>query len=110
MWRKTTVWIFQATNHRHLTGKKLDMAKKGKPFERDWISTNSCTKQRHKDVMTNYAKVKIDKTQQNSKCRLCGDRDEWVNCLISEFCKILQKEYKTRHSRVEKVIHQELCN
>ena len=26
-------------------------------------------------IRTNYVKAKIDKTQQNSRCRLCGDRD-----------------------------------
>ena len=31
MGRKTTVWIFQATNKRNLTRKNFDMAKKGKP-------------------------------------------------------------------------------
>ena len=30
-------------------------------------------------IRTNHIKVKIDKTQQNSKCRLCGDRDETIN-------------------------------
>ena len=27
-------------------------------------------------IRTNHIKPRIDKTQQNSKCRLCGDRDE----------------------------------
>ena len=27
-------------------------------------------------IRTNHIKARIDKTQQNSKCRLCGDRDE----------------------------------
>ena len=31
MGKKTTVWIFQATNKRNLTQKDLDMAKEGKP-------------------------------------------------------------------------------
>ena len=49
-----------------------------------------------KAVRTNHIKVRIDKTQQNSKCRLCGDRDETINH-ISECSKLAQKEYKTRH-------------
>ena len=53
----------------------------------------------------NHIKAKIDKTQQNSKCRLCGDRDETINHIISECSKLAQKEYKTRHNRVGKVIH-----
>ena len=30
-------------------------------------------------IRTNHIKTRIDKTQQNSKCRLCGDRDETIN-------------------------------
>ena len=48
-------------------------------------------------VRTNHIKARIDKTQQNSKCRLCGDRDETMNHIISECSKLAQKKYKTRH-------------
>ena len=58
---------------------------------------------------TNHIKARIDKTQQNSKCRLCGDRDETINDIISECCKLAQKEYKARHKRVGKEIHWEMC-
>ena len=60
-------------------------------------------------IRTNHIKARIDKTQQNSKCRLCGDRDEAINHIISECCKFSQKEYTTRHDWVGKVIHFELC-
>ena len=30
-------------------------------------------------IRTNHIKVRIDKTQQNSKCRQCGDRDKTIN-------------------------------
>ena len=56
-------------------------------------------------IRTNYIKARIDKTQQNSKYRLCGDRDETINHIISECSKLSQKEYKTRHDWVGKVIH-----
>ncbi len=46
---------------------------------------------------TNRIKARIDKTQQNSKCRLCGDRDETINYIISECSKLAQKEYNARH-------------
>ena len=59
-------------------------------------------------IRTNYIKAKIDKTQQNSKCRLCGDRDETINHIISECSKQAQKEYKARHDWVGKVIHWEM--
>ena len=60
-------------------------------------------------VRTKHIKARIDKTQQNSKCRLCGDRDETINHIISECSKLAQKEYKTRHDWVSKVIHWQMC-
>ena len=59
-------------------------------------------------IRTNYVKAKIDKTQQNSKCRLWGDRDETINHVIRESSKLALKEYKTRFDLVGKVIHREL--
>ena len=59
-------------------------------------------------IRTNHIKARIDKTQQNSKCRLCGDRDETVNH-INDYSKLAQKEYKTKQDWVGKVIHWEMC-
>ena len=59
-------------------------------------------------VRTNHINARIDKMQQNGKCRLCGDRDETINH-ISECSKLAQKECKTRHDWVGKVIHWEMC-
>ena len=81
------------------------MAKKGKPSEKKRIFSKSGTKQRHKDNV----RSKIDKTQENRKYRLCGDKDETINYVISECCKLEQKDYRTRHIWVGKVIHWELC-
>ena len=39
-------------------------------------------------IRTNYIKARIDKMQQNSKCRLCGERDETINPIISECSKL----------------------
>ena len=60
-------------------------------------------------IRTNQIKSRIDKMQQNSKCRLCGDRNETINHIISEYNKLAQKEYKSRHDWVGKVIHWEMC-
>ena len=60
-------------------------------------------------VRTNHIKVRIDKTRQHSKCRLCSDRDEMINHIISECSKLAQKDYKVRHDWVGKVIHWEMC-
>ena len=59
-------------------------------------------------IRTNHIKVRIDKTQQNSKCRLCDDRDKTLDHM-SRCSKLVQKEYKTRYDWVGKVIHWEMC-
>ena len=56
-------------------------------------------------IRTNHIKARIDKTQENSKCRLCSDRDETINHILSE---LAQREYKARHDWVGKVIHWEM--
>ena len=60
-------------------------------------------------IRTNHIKARIDKMQQNSKCRLCGDRDETINHIISECSKLAQKEYEERHDCLSKVIHWKMC-
>ena len=101
---KTTVWIFQVTHKRNLTWVNLDMAKKWKSPGRNWISPDSHSKQRHKDQL-----YQINKTQQNSKCKLCSGKDETINHIINECSKLAPKLHKTRHVWVGKVIHWELC-
>ena len=56
-------------------------------------------------IITNYSKVKIDHTQQNSNCRSCGDNDGTITYIIGECSKLEQKEYKTIMIRWEKVMH-----
>ena len=60
-------------------------------------------------IRTNYIKARIDETQENDKCRLCSDRDETINHIISECSKLAQKDFKARHDLVAKVIHLEMC-
>ena len=38
-------------------------------------------------------KARMDKTLQNSRCRLCGKRDETIIHIISESSKLALKEY-----------------
>ena len=65
----------------------------------------------HQSMKAKYRvdQARIDKSQQNSKCRLYGERDEIINHLISKYCKLAQKVYKTRRDSMGKVIHWELC-
>ena len=60
-------------------------------------------------IRTNHIKARIDKSQQNSKCRRCGDRDETINHITSECNKLTQKEHNARRDWVGKVIHWEMC-
>ena len=57
-------------------------------------------------LMNNHIKARINKRLQNRTSRLCGDRHETINYIIS---KLAQKEYKTKHDWMDKVIHWELC-
>ena len=52
-------------------------------------------------IKTNYVWERIDKTQQKCRCILKGDRDETINHIISEYCKLVQREYKTKHDKNE---------
>ena len=58
----------------------------------------------NKAIRTNYIKEKIDKSQQNSRCRLCCDKDKTINHIKTECSKLEQKEHETRHGQFGKVI------
>ena len=47
-----------------------------------------------KSNSTNKIKAKINKTQENSECRMCGKDEESVNHVLSKCSKLAQKEYK----------------
>ena len=85
-----------------LKRQNLDMAKKKKLSEK---KVSLLIAAPNNAIRTNHIKARIDQTHQNSKCRLCGDQDETINHMISECSKSAQKEYKTRHDWVGKVIH-----
>ena len=87
-------------------GRKTTWLRKGN-FKRETESHQTAAQ--NNAIRTNLIKATIDKTQQNRKCRLCGDRDETINHIISESSILAQKEYKTRHKWVGKVIHWEMC-
>ena len=60
-------------------------------------------------IRTNNIKAKIDKTQENSKYRMCGKAEESVNHVLSECSKLVQKEYKRQHDWFGTKIHWEIC-
>ena len=42
-------------------------------------------------IRINYGKAGIEIIQQNSRCRLCGDREKTVNHIISECSKFANR-------------------
>ena len=42
-------------------------------------------------------------------CRICGERVEIVQHVICECKKLVQREYKSRHDTVTKLVHLKLC-
>ena len=60
-------------------------------------------------LRTNYVKYHIDKTVDTPLCRMCGQRGESVNHIISECSKLAQREYKRRHDNVARYVHWMLC-
>ena len=47
-------------------------------------------------IRTNNIKAKNGNAEQNSKCWLCGDKNETIGRMISECSKLAQSEYITR--------------
>ena len=60
-------------------------------------------------IRTNYVKHHIDKSVDSPLCRMCGERGETVQHIVSGCEKLAQKEYKRRHDNVAKRVHWELC-
>ena len=88
------------------------------PYEKDMAKKENLRKEteslliaaQKNAIRTNYFKGRIDKTQQHSKCWVCGDRDEIISHIMSKYSILVQREYKIRHYWVEKVVHWRLCN
>ena len=60
-------------------------------------------------LRTNYVKFNIDKSVDSPLCRLCGEKVETINHIISECNKLAQKEYKRRHDNIARLVHSKLC-
>ena len=104
--KKQLYWRFKRLINNISHEKTLTWLRKGN-FKRETESLLIAAQ--NNAVRTNNIKTRIDKTQQNSKCRLCGNKDETINHMISGCRKLAQNDYKTRHDWVGKVIHSEMC-
>ena len=51
-------------------------------------------------IWTNLIRGKIDKSQEQTKCKMCSRADETINHMVSEYPKLTQREYKRRHDWV----------
>ena len=60
-------------------------------------------------LRTNAIKTKIDHQEGSHLCRLCGQKEETVDHLVSSCSKIAQTDYKGRHDRVAANLHWSLC-
>ena len=99
--RKQLYWHFKRLINNISHDKTCTWLRKGN-FKRETESILIAAQ--NNAIRTNYIKARINKTPQNSKCRLCVGRDETLNHIISECSKLVQKEYKTRHGWVSKII------
>ena len=48
-------------------------------------------------IRTNVIKGKIDKSQEQKKCRMCSRADETIDHIVSECPKLARGEYKRRN-------------
>ena len=67
----------------------------------------------NQSIRTNLVKARIDKSQEDSLCRLCKKVDESIDHIVSGYSKLAKKEYKRRHDNLGKIVHWKLprkCN
>ena len=57
----------------------------------------------------NYIKHRIDKTAASPLCRLCHNRNETTDHVLSCCSKLSQTEYKRRHDNVAAAVHWCMC-
>ena len=74
---------------RDISHKKMWMWLRKGNFKRETESL--LTAAQNNAIRTNHIKVTIDKMQQNSRCRLCGDRGGTINYIIGECSKLAKK-------------------
>ena len=83
----------------------------------NWLTNGELKKETEGFIMaaqdqalrTNAIKTKIDKTAIDSKCRLCKEKEETIDHLVSACSKIAQTDYRDRHNKVASMLHWNLC-
>ena len=67
----------------------------------------------NQSIRANLVKAKIDKSQGDSFCRVCGKVDESIDHIVTGCSKLAQKEYKRKHDNLGNIVHWKLarkCN
>ena len=60
-------------------------------------------------LRTNFVKFNIDKSVDSPLFRMCNQKGETVNHILSECEMLAQKEYKRRHDNIARLVHWKLC-
>ena len=66
-------------------------------LKRETESLIFATQEQEQAIRTNLMKRKIDKSQEQTKCRMCSKADETIHPIVSESPKLAQKEYERSH-------------
>ena len=53
--------------------------------------------------------LRTNKTKDSPLCRMCGERGESVDRLVSDGSKLAKREYKRRHDDVACYVYWQLC-
>ena len=64
---------------------------------------------KNQSIRTNLVKTKIDKSQEDSLCRVCRKVGESIDHIVSGCSKLAQKEYKRRLDNLGKIVHWKLA-
>ena len=102
MGRKTNLWTFLKRLTNDISHKKTWTGLRKGNFMRE---TESLLIAAQNNVLRPIIWKEEELIKQKSRSRLCGNRDETINHIISECSKLAQKEYMTKHDRVGKVIY-----
>ena len=92
---------FKQRNWQNLTQKDVEMVIKGK-FK--WENKSLLNVAQKRAINRKYVIAKIHKRPEFRKFRLRGDRGETIDYIINKCSKQSQKDYKTKHDWVAKVI------
>ena len=84
---------FQTSKKQYLTRENTDGTKE-ENLKRE--SESLLIASQNNVIIPKHINTRIDKSRQNCKCTLCGDRDETINHIISECSKLVQKDYNGR--------------